>query len=65
MTMVNKPFGSTPGRDVALDQPRVFDVGRHYYEQRHRIHEDAAVLRALIGAVGWPNDLTSAPSKIE
>jgi len=60
MTMVNKPFGSTPGRDVALDQPRVFDVGRHYYEQRHRIHEDAAVLRALIGAVGWPNDLTSA-----
>ena len=38
----------------------MFDVARHYYEQRHRIHEDAAVLRALIGAVGWPNDLTPA-----
>ena len=60
MTSVSKPFASTPGRDVGLDQPPVFDVARHYYEQRHRIHEDAAVLRALIGAVGWPNDLTPA-----
>jgi hypothetical protein len=55
-----KPFSGTPGRDVALDQPRPFDIGGYYYDQRHRIHEDAAVLRRLIKAVDWTNDLAPA-----
>jgi hypothetical protein len=60
MNSGRKPFGGTPGRDVALDQPRPFDIGAYYYDQRHRIHEDAAVLRQLIKAVDWTNDLSPA-----
>jgi len=57
---VVRPFACTPGRNVALDRPPVLDVAKQYYDQRHLIHEDAAVLRALIGAVDWTNDLSPA-----
>ena len=36
------------------------DVARYYYDQRVQIHQDAAMLRALMGAVNWVNDLTPA-----
>ena len=53
-------FSSTPGRNIALDRPQPFDIGRYYFDQRHRIHEDAALLRRLIEAVDWTNDLAPA-----
>jgi len=53
-----KAFARTPGRDVADDRPAPFDPARFYYDQRFAIAEDADVLRALIAAVDWTNDLT-------
>ena len=55
-----KPFSSTPGRDVSRDRPSTFDVARSYYEQRHRIAEDAAALHRLRAAVDWTGDLAPA-----
>jgi hypothetical protein len=36
------------------------DVARYYYDQRAQIHQDAPMLRALMEAVNWLNDLTPA-----
>jgi hypothetical protein len=55
-----KPFASTPGRDVSLDQPSTIDVARYYYDQRGSIEQDAAALRELIAAVNWSHDLGPA-----
>ena len=52
-----RAFAATPGRDVAKDQPQPYDVARWYYEHRHRIAADSGILRALISAVDWTNDL--------
>lgn len=54
-----KPFASTPGRDVTRDRPQAVDVAQYYFDERHRIAEDAEILRQLIAAVGWSNDLAS------
>lgn len=54
-----KPFAKDPGRDVTRDRPAPFDVARFYYDQRFRIADDAAVLRKLIEAVNWSNDLAA------
>jgi hypothetical protein len=53
-----RPFAAVPGRDVTKDQPAPFDVARAYYEQRQRVAVDAPLLRQLIAAVDWTNDLT-------
>jgi len=50
-------FAATPGRDIANDAPERFDVARWYYEARRRVAVDAGVLRQLITAVDWTNDL--------
>jgi hypothetical protein len=34
------------------------EIARYYYDQRAQIHQDAPVLRSLIEAVNWQNDLT-------
>jgi SAM-dependent methyltransferase len=46
------PFGRR--LDVTLTS---FDVGRWYYDSRLQIAQDAAILRQLIEAVAWTNDL--------
>jgi len=53
-----RPFAATAGRDVAQDRPAPVDVAQCYYAQRHRIAADLPVLRRLIAAVDWTNDLT-------
>jgi hypothetical protein len=53
-----KAFFATAGRDFTKDQPPSVDVARWYYEQRHRVAADAAILRSLIAAVDWTNDLS-------
>jgi hypothetical protein len=53
-----KPFAGTPGRDATRDRPAPFDVARAYYDERRRIAADAPLLRQLIAAVDWTNDLT-------
>jgi hypothetical protein len=60
MTSSPRPFASTPGRDVSGDRPSTLEVARYYFDQRDRIADDAAVLRELIAAVGWTNDLAPA-----
>ena len=55
-----QPFSGSPGRDVSRDQPKTFDVARYYFDQRLRIEADAALLRQLIEAVHWTNDLGPA-----
>src|SRR5689334_10978159 len=60
MTAVPQPFACVPGRNVANDDLRV-DIARYYYEQRASIAADAPLLRRLIAAVDWTNDL--APSQ--
>lgn len=60
MTSDRKPFGRSPGRDISRDRPRPFDIAQYYYDQRQRIEEDAPLLRNLIAAVAWPNDLGPA-----
>ena len=45
------------GRETALDMPAPYDVAAWYYEGRAAIAQDAGILRRLIEAVGWTNDL--------
>jgi hypothetical protein len=52
-----RPFANTPGRDTSKDRVPPCDVARHFYDQRQRIADDLPVLRQLIAAVDWPNDL--------
>jgi len=56
-----RPFASTPGRDSSRDCAETVDIAGYYYDQRFRLAEDAPIFRRLIEAVGWPNDLGSAP----
>lgn len=56
MNSQRRPFACVPGRDVAHDRASV-DIARYYYDGRVQIAEDAALLRDLIAAVGWTNDL--------
>jgi len=55
-----KPFARVAGRDINLDQ-KPFDVARCYYDQRAQVAQDAGILRQLMDAVDWANDL--APSQ--
>jgi len=55
-----KPFACMPGRDTSQDR-EPFDLANYYYAERNRIAEDAGILRKLIDAVDWTNDL--APSQ--
>src|SRR5438034_11178581 len=55
---VLRPFAAVPGRDATKDRPATFDVARAYYEQRERVAAHAPLLRQLIAAVDWTNDLT-------
>jgi SAM-dependent methyltransferase len=59
MTLPLRPFARTPGRDIGKDRPAPFDIAQFYFDQRFRIAEDAPVLRKLIEAVNWPNDLAA------
>jgi hypothetical protein len=52
-----RPFAATAGRDFANDRPLAIDIPGWYYAQRERLAADADVLRQLIAAVDWPNDL--------
>jgi hypothetical protein len=54
-----KPFRHATS-DPAQARPAPFDIARFYYEQRFRIAEDAPVMRKLIAAVNWTNDLAPA-----
>jgi len=51
------PFAATAGRDTTKDQRTRFDVAQWYYEGRDRVAADATILRRLIEAVDWTNDL--------
>jgi hypothetical protein len=53
------PFAGVAGRDVSRDRPLTFDAARCYYEQRECVAAGASVLRQLIAAVDWTNDLTA------
>jgi hypothetical protein len=52
-----RAFSATSGRDDTKDQRMPFDIARWYYEQRGRVAADAGMLRRLIAAVDWTNDL--------
>ena len=52
-------MGDVSGRGVAEDQPAAFDIAGYYYQQRHRIAEDADILNALIDATRAAHDLTA------
>ncbi len=57
--MTDKPFAGVTGRDAGGDrQPP--DIAAYYYEQRAAIAADAPLLRRLIAAVDWTNDLAPA-----
>jgi hypothetical protein len=58
--MSGRPFSSVPGRDASRDRTPI-DIAGYYYERRSHVAEDAALLRQLIAAVDWTNDL--APSQ--
>ena len=47
------------GRGLAKAQSAIFDVAGYYYEQRHRIVEDAGILNTLIEATRAEHDLTT------
>jgi hypothetical protein len=51
---------SPPRAAVVADGRRSLDleIARYYYDQREQIHQDAPLLRTLIEAVNWQNDLT-------
>jgi len=53
-----RPFAGVAGRDATKDDRDRFDVARWYYEARDRVAADAGVLRQLIEAVDWTNDLS-------
>jgi hypothetical protein len=55
-----RPFRTVPGRDISMDRRPEFDIGRYYYDERSRIHEDAGLLKTLIDAVNAEYDLTPA-----
>ncbi len=55
--IARRPFAANPGRDVTKDGPAPFDIARWYYDERHRVAGDVGMLRQLIAAVDWTNDL--------
>jgi len=58
--MSRRPFSCAPRRDATRDHTPI-DIAAYYYGQRAQVAEDAALLRQLIAAVDWTNDL--APSQ--
>jgi hypothetical protein len=53
-----EPFATVRGRDTTKDEPGRFDIARWYYDARSHVAADAAILRQLIAAVDWTNDLS-------
>jgi len=54
-----RPLGDVSGGGGVESQPAAFDIAGCYYEQRHRIVEDADILNALIDATRAEHDLTT------
>src|SRR5262249_12501 len=59
MTASLKPFAKTQGRDASKDRPAQVDISRCCYDRRGGMAEDGPILRQVIAAVGWSNDLGS------
>jgi hypothetical protein len=54
-----RPLDGVFGGRVSTAESAVFDVAGYYYQQRHRIQEDAGILDALIDATRAAHDLTT------